>query len=328
MPIGSELAADIARKLDIRFSDGLHMDGHGDQQIYDAVKRSLGPGEKANEYLYACWAIRDRIELANSIDNFLDVYRRDQKINLCGKVALSKIILDKEKSSKLKFDPHEQTSWSYSSLSETWLVALFRILQNDTDRDSPHLLFRNVSFVVFNYDRCIEQFFYHAVQSYYGISADAAAAIVSRVPIHHPYGTVGRLPWQMGQSSSEHAKVGFGNSGGDLIASAAGIRTFTESVDSELHKAVLEAIDFAETIVFLGMSYGDQNLDLLSKGKKEPGARRIYGTGVGLSEADRLLVGRRLRSLMADEGADSDVTIRDLFCERLISEYARSIASG
>lgn len=304
------------------------MDGQGDREIYEAIKRSIPAGEDVSAYLHACWAIRDRIELANSIDNFLDVYRRDRKINICGKVALCKILLDKEKSSELKFDPHDQSSWSFSSISDTWLVSLFRILQNGTERDSPESLFRNVSFVVFNYDRCIEHFFYHAVQAYYGVDAQRAADIVSRVSIHHPYGTVGRLPWQIGASSSERSEVGFGQSNTDLIASASGIRTFTESIDTERHRHILETVDFAETIVFLGISYGDQNLDLLSKGSKEPGAKRIYGTGVGLSESDRLLVGRRLRSMMSDEGADSDVTIRDLFCERLISEYARSIASG
>src|SRR5258708_3589510 len=64
LPVGSELAARIARKMDITFSDGWRMDGSGDHQIYEVLKRR--GGGTVNDYLPACWKIRDNIRTAQS----------------------------------------------------------------------------------------------------------------------------------------------------------------------------------------------------------------------------------------------------------------------
>jgi hypothetical protein len=51
-----------------------------------------------------------------------------------------------------------------------------------------------VSFIVFNYDRCIEHFIFHAAQSYYGVDPGRAAQFVAAISFYHPYGSIAPLP--------------------------------------------------------------------------------------------------------------------------------------
>src|SRR6185312_9104579 len=53
-----------------------------------------------------------------------------------------------------------------------------------------------VSFVTFNYDRVLEQFLHTALMNAWGQGSDAAAAVLSRIPIIHLHGQLGFLPWQ------------------------------------------------------------------------------------------------------------------------------------
>ena len=99
LPIGRQLAEDISTRLNITFSGGFEMDGPGDYSIYSALKREAG--QDVNDYLEACWTIRDGIILANSIDDFIDGYRDDPKIQLCGKLGIVESILDAEWHSEL-----------------------------------------------------------------------------------------------------------------------------------------------------------------------------------------------------------------------------------
>jgi hypothetical protein len=54
-------------------------------------------------------------------------------------------------------------------------------------------LFENASFIIFNYDRCLEQFLVNALPRLYAISETEADSIVHNINIIHPYGSVGEL---------------------------------------------------------------------------------------------------------------------------------------
>ena len=92
-----------------------------------------------------------------------------------------------------------------------------------------------------------------------------AEELSRRLPIYHPYGSLGPLPWENAGPSVEYGKLTT-----DALLSAAGnLRTFTEQVhdDSEL-EAMYAALSDAEQIVFLGFSYLPQNMELLRRGAK------------------------------------------------------------
>ncbi len=98
MPTGNELTATITNKIDIKFRDFEQISG--DNAIASALKSHVAD---IYPYQLACWHIRDAMPQAASIDNFID-HQGDDKIELCGKLAIVRSILEAEKNSLLFFN--------------------------------------------------------------------------------------------------------------------------------------------------------------------------------------------------------------------------------
>src|SRR5207249_1489202 len=140
-----------------------------------------------------------------------------------------------------------------------------RILTEGIRTSDVHRIFGNVSFICFNYDRCIEHYFFYALQNYYGIKAEEAQQIMRSVPIVHPYGRVGPLPWEPSGGVSFGAKL----TAPGLLEVTQQIRTFTEEArDENLGLEIQRLIDQAEVIVFLGCAYHSLNLQILKSPKE------------------------------------------------------------
>ena len=110
LPTGHELKEDISRLLDMRFD--WNDQKSGDYVIAEALRRHVkqpdGSGD-INPYLHEAWHIRDALLQAISIDNFIDAHRKNEKIALCGKLAIVKSILHAESRSLLYFKKTSRT---------------------------------------------------------------------------------------------------------------------------------------------------------------------------------------------------------------------------
>src|SRR5262249_47829985 len=127
LPVGDGLKQTIATKLDLRFEHFGKPIGKGDLTILEVLRRKY-PSE-INDYLHACWRIRDGVGLSSSIDDFIDTHRDDQGVAACGKIAICRSILEAERRSKLFYDRrHIHDTINFSSLQETWYPAFYRLL--------------------------------------------------------------------------------------------------------------------------------------------------------------------------------------------------------
>jgi hypothetical protein len=318
--------------LDIRFKHGYEQTS-GDNEIVQALHVAVQkdrPGTRdINPHLHAARRIHDAIPQAIYIDNFIDTHQGDAKLELCGKLAIVKAILGGEKSSRLYFDPTgTRRQLNFGALDETWYNAFMQLLaQNCTIRALPDRLSK-VSFVVFNYDRCLEHFLYHSIQNVYGISPETATELMRNITILHPYGVVGSLPWQGGRQT-----IDFGGepSGNQLLELAGGIKTFTEGTDpssSDILK-IRDHIHQASTILFLGFAYHPKNLELLNPTRNHPEPHNVkyYGTAFGMSDSDRELVREDLVKL--GSARPNNIALRsDKKCLDMFREYWRSLSLG
>ena len=132
LPIGIELTANIANRVDIRFSE-FNGQSSGDHEITAALNSHATdvdgrPGD-INSYLDACGRIRDAMPQAISIDSFIDGHQGNEKIELCGKLAIVQSILDAEKKSLLFFD-HQRldAQLDFNNLQETWYHSFMQLL--------------------------------------------------------------------------------------------------------------------------------------------------------------------------------------------------------
>ena len=261
LPTSTALKTTIENILDIRFH--LTEQINGDFVIADALKSCF---RDINPHLRACWKIREALPLAMSIDNFIDSHRGDERIELCGKLAIVRSILHAERSSKLSLNrpnTYKDDKLNFGPLKDTWFNALWQRISENCQAEGLRDRLSSVVLIVFNYDRCIEHFLYHSIQSYYNLSADKSASLVNGMEIYHPYGKVGGLPW-----TNDIVRMEFGAepNAQTLMKLAENIKTFTEGTDpeeSDIHE-IRQQVAKADTLVFLGFAYHKQNLELCS----------------------------------------------------------------
>ena len=99
LPTSAELKRSIARDIDIKIR-GLKQTS-GDRIIAASLQYHF---HDINPHLHACWKMRDALPQAMSIDNFIDSHKKSEKIELCGKLAIARSILQAEQSSKLSLN--------------------------------------------------------------------------------------------------------------------------------------------------------------------------------------------------------------------------------
>jgi hypothetical protein len=179
--------------------------------------------------------------------------------------------------------------------------------------------------VVFNYDRCIEHYLFHALQNYYGIPREEAAVAMGHLEVHHPYGQVGDLPWANPRSNIE---FGTDPNSRQLLDVAKQIKTFTEGTDPAApeFRRITELMRDAPQVVFLGFAYHRLNLDLLFPVPTPAVAdRTMFGTAYGLSQSDADHIENHLVQ-RAGVGRHRVNLGRELTCAGLFQEYWRALS--
>lgn len=301
-PSGNGLKTKIADLLNIKFGDFGRSQSSGDLHVThafrDIARMRDDLGGNINPLLHKSWQIVDNLPAAAiSIDNYLDAHQGDELLEKCGKIGIVKAIIDAEAASPLRTDRETNQSFPISAIDGKWYQALFQQLSENLRRSDVSRMFENASFIIFNYDRCVEHVFSRLIASYYNIPDSEAQAVMNEVPIIHPYGVIGRLPWQPEDGSEP---LVFGQVDRiNLVKAAERIRTFTEGQDDPvLMKSLHMTIQQAHTVVFLGFSFGRQNLNLLAPDGSTV-VRRVYGTSLGLTpeecEVIKLEVGNMIR---------------------------------
>lgn len=266
------------------------------------------------------------LPLAPSIDNFLHSHQEDENVVRLGKLAIGLCILRAERHSHFftrqtatervaaRLSPRvvHQPTIRESSMAKTWYPALAQQLFSGVQRNNIKQVFENVRFVVFNYDRCLEQFIWMALQDYFDVDGEEAAEALEGVQFSHPYGSLGVLPWR--SNSGEGLALGEEDVE-DYWFVGTRLRTFTESVKSDIGRSVTEAIEQARTIIILGFGYLDQNIQLLCPGPDKR-ASRVLSTGFGVSLPDQDVMKNAMMTLGKQTYINSHVepgTCRDLF---------------
>ncbi len=323
-PAGDTFKKEITRRLDIQYEHGFERTS-GDERIDEAFRRLVREknpqNQDINPYLKASRKIRDALPQALSIDNVLDAHAEDDEVQLAGKLGVAQTILEAERKSSLFCGFGEKIN--QSNLLDTWYVQLSKLLTENVRKGDIGEIFDNVSFITFNYDRCIEQYLPHALANYYSISLEEARAIVSTLVIKHPYGQVGRL-----SAENPRDMVLFGETERvDLIAISSQIKTFTQQ---EANPANLEDIKSlvreAETIVFLGFGFHRMNMELLDP-QTSTKVKRVFGTARGISNMDCEVVKDDIMSILHPETTIPKIVIDNtLSCYGLFETHWRSLS--
>ncbi len=327
LPTGFELKDSISRLLDICFDI---RQVSGDHLIADALQMHVQQpnvyDSDINPYLHEAWHIRDILpHQAISIDNFINNHRDNEKIALCGKLAIVRSILEAEKKSLLYFEKKRADSnINYSSLEKTWYIPFFQILTENCSKDDLKKRFQSITLIIFNYDRCVEHFLFNNLQAYFRMSEAEATDLVQSIKIYHPYGSVGSLPWldkkvfmEFGSKPSPEA----------LLILANEIKTFSEEIGltSNDYFEIQKRMSEVDRLVFMGFAFHDLNMELIAPDshKDKNYSLKCYATTFGLSESDKKVIRDQINGLY---NCKVDTRMSDLVCGAFFTEYWRSLA--
>lgn len=303
LPVGNELTARIANSLDLKF-ETFGLLRHGNPEIVDAfrlhVERAAPPTRDIGPLVQAARRIHHGMPSSPSIDHFIDTQRGNPNIELCGKLAIVREILEAEHQSHIYVDPRQpDEAFNYERLRDTWFNAFWHLLiENCPSSDLPARL-QAIQLVIFNYDRCVEHFLFHNMKRHYGMNNSEASALLSKLEVYRPYGSVGALPWQKGQNA-----VGFGleATGAQLLTLSSQIKTFTEGTDphsSEI-SAIRACVKDTRRLVFLGFAFHRQNMRLLFPESYRGDTRmntRCFATAYNISDNDAEEIGYEIEDL-------------------------------
>lgn len=323
LPIGRGLTERIAELVDITFAHGNLSPTSGELEIYNCYKRAAEVDKKltAEGLRRAGVKLAQAMPLTASIDNYLDAHQESSEVIVCGKLGIARAILDAEKRSDLYFDPRYGSGGIFTDAKHTWYVRFFRMLVSDIPKRQVDEVLSNVSFIIFNYDRCVEHFLRYALATYYDLDEQLANEIVGRAKIIHPYGSLGDLP----ESPRDHEAVPFGGheTANDYYLIQRDIHTFTEALLSdETRLAIRSEVSAAQQIVFLGFSYQKQNMKLLAG---NCAATKVFGTAFGLSEEDMDAIKRSVMNSFNSRPADFYINVKPLRCAEFFDAFSMAL---
>ena len=261
LPNGVELLSRVAQGFDFsRFGTELQTK---DSVILGQYLGKLGTRLGKNEAAIREAAERIRIacKLCSSIDSLIEQYGDDQLIAASGKLAIVHFICQAEARSVLRLTPRLAGDLPVQG-ADNWLFQLAQLVTSGVSKSRIAQCFDDLTIISFNYDRSIEHFMPHALVMAYGMELGEAQKLVgSKLRVIHPYGSVGRLPWQVGDTPD----VEWGTEQPWNIHNLAmGIRTASEvQRDQNTLRTIRAAVSGAKRIVFLGFGFQPQNVELL-----------------------------------------------------------------
>ncbi|MDQ2859329.1 MAG: hypothetical protein M3T55_01080 [Pseudomonadota bacterium] len=269
-PTGPELAISIRNRIDAEFQESFGRSS--DSPLQRAFEASGDEGERAK----AARVLRSGLGPSQSIDQFLFLRRTNKVVKELGMIALAEVILEAERLSQLsKFDVEdfEKSVAAQRATQNGWPVVLMDLLANEKQpHELDQILFQDIAFLIFNYDRCVEQLLFHHLRMRHDIPDDRSLEIVRSIPMLHIYGVLGD-PFR--------GPVRFGASEVELGSVAKEIQTYHEDfTDSARQRAIDDLMRDAEKICFLGFGFLPANFVRLFP-NNDVGRGQLWGTARG-----------------------------------------------
>jgi hypothetical protein len=292
-PLGEQLTKQIAEALNFK-------GGSSSSQAKELLRNAIMVGcqrpdvqRDFRQLFEQARALQAALTTASSIDAFLENHPDTPDFEFLGKMAIAACLAAAEHGSDLR-PRHPGEMIDLARVENSWLARLFKtVIAPGVPRASVERIFDHASFIVFNYDRCVEHYFEQAIASHFMLDLTKAATIVQKhLRIVHPYGDLGALHGSDGNVSfGQEYRPETHGAGDGIYTMSQRLLTFTESKKAQGAKAK-DMIHKAQRLVFLGFGFGEQNVELL---RVSSAVQQTRATVKGLSKSNRDQVQHRTR---------------------------------
>jgi hypothetical protein len=323
LPSNEELLARIGQSFDFsRFGTGTQTkDSTLLAQYLQKMATRMGKGEA--DIHAAAERLRIASRLGRSIDGVLDQHDTDPMIVAAGKLAIAHFICQAEAKSILRLTPRIPGDLPIQG-ADTWLYQLGQLVTSGVPRSRVEQSLDNLSVISFNYDRSVEHFLPHAMVVAFGMTLKEAQQIVAaKLNIVHPYGTVGRLPWQTGEAPDCEWGT---EQPWNIHNLAQQIRTSAEVTrEQQMLLKIRGMVSGAKRLVFLGFGFQPQNVDLLVDYSLSHDPE-LVATVYGLSKTNQISVTKMLKRKTGIE-EDELLLMMNAKCIDMMRDYSLLLES-
>ena len=191
-------------------------------------------------------------------------------------MAVAEVILEAERTSPLSNFDRQQFERNVNALrvnENSWPAVLLNLLIGD-ERGPDEIdesVFDGISFLIFNYDRCVEQLLFHFLRWRHGLPERLVLEIIRAIPMLHIYGVLG---------DAFDGPVPFGASSVELASVAKQLQTYHEEITDRHRQGWVSAMMArAEKVCFLGFGFHPTNFERLFPGN-ELHAKQLWGTAM------------------------------------------------
>lgn len=250
-------------------------------------------------YRHAAGIIRGGLPFARSIDTFIDGLRHVDHIEFLSKLAIATVILRGEAGAPLSqrqvFAANAEAirAERLRRLLASWHTELTQILYDGHSVETLDQVFEHAAFVVFNYDRCLEEFLTISLMRRFNLERRHAEKLVEKCAIVHPYGLVGA------SNPDADGYIPFGQvDDRQLVAATLRIRTFTETMESEVSERIKDLVAQADVLVFMGFGWLPQNMELLHVGQRFTTTRQVFATTMKMEAGEVAVVRDQINQML------------------------------
>ena len=166
LPLGSELIVEIAKYCDFKLKDFNKSTG-GDTDLYEAIRQAAQIcNGNFNDCLLAAISIVQRSNAANSIDDLISSAKNEPLVAEVGKLAIARCLLEAEKKSQFYVDKTNfKNQMNFDGINKTWLGVFSKLLFSPLTFEEAIDKFKKIKIISFNYDRCVEHYFFHFLKA-------------------------------------------------------------------------------------------------------------------------------------------------------------------
>ena len=325
LPTGEELIKNIADRLDYEF-DAFGYPESGDDDIYQAIRIHASDTAELDKYFIAAKTIKKGIILTKSIDTYIHNHRGDSYIAKCGKLAITRAILDEERNSTLYNAINSRPS--HLNIPNTWLIPFHKNLTEGCDIKEIEERLKSITLIILNYDRCVEQFLYNALKQHYNTNDSKASQLMSNLNIYHPYGTVGKLK----TSIINGVKFGAKLSPEKLLDISNEIKTFTEGITEKTNiSEIKKHMSNAEKLIFIGFAFHKMNMEILKPNPPASSYPIFYASTYGFSDFDKKEIKKEIKKLYYNRDigfveAQFFMSNKDQTCFDFFNEFQKGLS--
>ncbi len=173
MPLGTKLAENISKLTAVK-NGAYGMPEPCDQKFilicFDTmliITMTWKDPDAIEKYYKISSDISLGINLAKSIDDFVNTHQQNKKLVAVAKIAIAECILNAERNCLLYNEFNGRQFVDFSQTKRTWYSSLFSTLAHGVPSSNMADAFKYITFINFNYDRCLEFFLTNALRQYF-----------------------------------------------------------------------------------------------------------------------------------------------------------------